>query len=63
LEQGDLPAAQAALRQGLDRIPNTPYRPLFLTYWECLTKERLEFEPPSDWIPITGDLFAQENGE
>lgn len=63
LEQGDLPAAQAALREGLDRIPNTPYRPLFLTYWECLTKERLEFEPPSDWIPITGDLFAQENGE
>jgi tetratricopeptide (TPR) repeat protein len=60
LEQGDLPAAQSALRDGLDRIPYSPYRPLLLSYWECLTGERLELEPPPDWIPITGDLFAAD---
>ena len=61
LEQGDLPAAQEALRQGLDRVPNSALRPLFVRYWQCLTDERLEVEPPSDWIPITKDLFAEEN--
>ena len=61
LEQGDLPAAQAALKQALDRAPDSPLRPLLILYWQCLTDEILEPEPPSEWIPISTDLFAAED--
>jgi hypothetical protein len=60
LEQGDLPAAHDAIQQAFDRVPNTPLRPLLVRYWECLTDERLEVDPPADWIPITKDLFAED---
>jgi tetratricopeptide (TPR) repeat protein len=62
LEQGDIPAAKAALQRGLETVPDNGYWPLYLLYWECLTGEQLEVEPPSDWIPIEPDMFAPEAG-
>ncbi len=63
LEQGDLPAAKAALQQVFDSAPDNLYRPLQVLYWNCLTGEQLDIEPPNDWIPLTNDAFAEEKAE
>jgi len=60
LEQGDLPAAKAALQDGLKKAPDNAYRPLYLWYWFCMTGEELDLEPPADWIPISPDMFSDE---
>lgn len=62
LEQGDIPAAKAALERGLDAASESPFRPLYLFYWRCLTGEQLDIEPPADWIPIDPGMFTEEAG-
>lgn len=60
LEQGDLPLAKATLKQALETAPDNIYRPLDVLYWQCLTNEQLDIVPPSEWIPISKDMFAEE---
>ena len=60
LERGNREGAQQDLRRALDTAPNSPWRPLLRLYWYCLTDELLDAEPPHDWIPQPGDLFAEE---
>jgi len=60
LEQGDLNGARGALKESLQRYPESPLRPLLRLYWFCFTAEILDEEPPSDWIPIEASMFATE---
>jgi tetratricopeptide (TPR) repeat protein len=60
LERAHTTEATAALRRALDSAPTSPLRPLLRTYWYCLTGEALDLEPPTDWIPISADMFAAE---
>ena len=60
LERGDLELAKTALQRSLARWPESPFRPLLRLYLFCLTGEVPDEEPPTEWIPITGDLFTPE---
>jgi len=60
LERGDNQAADTQLRELLEINPETVLRPLVVSYIHLITDEIIDPEPPSQWIPITLDMFAVE---
>jgi tetratricopeptide (TPR) repeat protein len=60
LEQGRVKDAADAFHKVLELEEASPLRPLVRHYLFELTDEVIEPEPPSDWIPITPALFADE---
>ncbi len=60
MERGNTPGAESAIRAALQRVPDSPLRPLLRLYLFCLSDELIDPEPPSDWIPQPADLFAPE---
>lgn len=55
------PQLAAKTFQGLlATYPETPFRPLVRFYLQAMTGELIDPEPPSEWIPIDGDMFAPD---
>ncbi len=62
LESGKPQLASKTLHGILDENPETFLRPLIRFYLLLITDERIDAEPPSEWIPIEGDMFAPDGG-
>lgn len=62
LQQGRVEEATSTLSAVLDYDPETELRPPIAFYLNILTGEPQSFVPPSDQIPITGDMFAPDVG-
>ena len=60
LETGETKDAEAVLRRILEVAPSTSYRPLVRYYLAQFTGEFIDPLPPSQWIPVTPDMFAAE---
>jgi Tfp pilus assembly protein PilF len=60
LQQGRAPEATETLSAVLEYDPETELRPPIAFYVAMLTGEPQSFVPPSDQIPITGDMFAPD---
>lgn len=58
LESGRPKAAETVLQRVLDTDPETPLRPLVRFYLYMISDELIDLEPPSDWIPVSPELFA-----
>ncbi len=63
LERGNSATAAGILRNVLDSNPETPLRPLVGWYLSLLAGERIDLLPPSEHIPIRGDMFAPDETE
>lgn len=63
LESAKPQLAAKTLRGLLDVYPETPFRPLVRFYWQAMTGEAIDPEPPSEWIPIDADMFAPDDPE
>lgn len=61
LEAGDPQLAGKTMAGLLETNPDTPLRPLIRFYLFVINDELIDAEPPSDWIPIDGDLFAPDD--
>lgn len=60
LESGKPHIATKTLKGLLEANPDTNLRPLLRFYLFVLTEELIDPEPPSQWIPIEGDMFAPD---
>ncbi len=60
LETGRLHLAAKTLSGILEVAPETFLRPLIRFYLFVMTDELIDLEPPSEWIPIDGELFAPD---
>lgn len=60
IESGEVDLAEETLRRTIEENPNTPMRSITLFYLTQLTDEKFDLQPPSDWIPITPDMFESE---
>lgn len=60
LEAGQLRQSQQLFEELLDRAPEAEFRPLARFYLYLLAEKLIDPEPPSDWIPISRDMFAEE---
>jgi tetratricopeptide (TPR) repeat protein len=63
LERGNSATAAGVLRNVLDSDPETPLRPVVGWYLSLLTGESIDLLPPSEHIPIRGDMFAPDESE
>jgi hypothetical protein len=63
LERGNSATAAGILRNVLDSDPETPLRPVVGWYLSLLTGESIDLLPPSEHIPIRGDMFAPDETE
>lgn len=61
IEAGDPQLAGKTLAGLLETNPDTPLRPLIRFYLFVINDELIDAEPPSDWIPIDGELFAPDD--
>lgn len=61
LEAGDPQLAGKTMAGLLETNPDTPLRPLIRFYLFVINEELIDAEPPSDWIPIDGELFAPDD--
>ena len=60
LEFGKPQLAAKTLTGLLEADPETGLRPLVRFYLFVITDELIDFEPPSEWIPIDGEMFVPE---
>lgn len=60
IEDGNPQLAGKTLAGLLELYPETPLRPLIGFYLFVITDELIDPEPPSDWIPIDGDMFMPD---
>lgn len=60
LEAGRVRLAGKTLSGLLELNPETTLRPLVRFYLYLITSELIDYEPPSEWIPIHGDMFAPD---
>lgn len=60
LEAGDPQLASKTMTGLLEMNPDTPLRPLIRFYLFVINDELIDSEPPSDWIPIDGEMFAPD---
>lgn len=60
LEAGDPQLASKTMNGILEMNPDTPLRPLIRFYLFVINEELIDSEPPSDWIPIDGEMFAPD---
>jgi tetratricopeptide (TPR) repeat protein len=60
LETGRPHLAAKTLSGILEVAPETFLRPLIRFYLFVMTDELIDLEPPSEWIPIDGELFAPD---
>lgn len=60
IESGNPSVASKTISGLLDLNPETPFRPLARFYRFVLDEELLDIEPPSEWIPIDGELFLPD---
>jgi hypothetical protein len=63
LESGQVDLAEQVLQKTIDENPDTPLRRLTLFYLAQITDEKYDIEPPSDWIPISPEMFAPEESQ
>jgi hypothetical protein len=63
LESGRNEEAADSLRQTLNALPETTYRPLVRFYLNQTTGELIDAQPPSDWIPVSSDLFVVDESD
>lgn len=63
IEKGDLKGAKSALESILEIHPEFSMRPLVVLYLRLMTQEEIEFEPPSQWIPVWDGMFAPDEIE
>lgn len=63
LEGGRSEEAARTFQEILDESPETRLRPLIRFYLAQVTGEVVDSEPPSNRIPVTGDMFAPEKSE
>ena len=61
LESGDPKAATETFERLLDRDPETALRSLVRFYLIHIAEKMIDAEPPSNRIPITGDMFQTES--
>lgn len=60
MESGEVDEAKETLETTVDENPDTPLRRLVLFYLSQLTGETYDVRPPSDWIPVSPDMFASD---
>ncbi len=60
VESGQPKLAGKTLSGLLENYPDTALRPLCRFYLFVITAELIDAEPPSEWIPIDGDLFMPD---
>ncbi len=60
LETGHIKEATKQLQHILKESPETQLRPVVRFYLYQVTEDLIDLEPPSDWIPITADVFQPE---
>ena len=60
IESGNPLLAGKTLAGLLDLNPETPLRPLIRFYLFAINDELIDREPPSDWIPIDGEMFISD---
>ena len=61
IEAGNPLLAGKTLAGLLDSNPETPFRPLIRFYLFAINDELIDWEPPSDWIPIDGEMFIPDD--
>lgn len=61
LEAGQPQTAEAIFRQAIRIAPDTPFRPLVRFYLAHISGEHIDVVPPSQWIPVTPDIFEPES--
>ena len=61
LETGQVDEASKLMTSILANDPETSLRPLIRFYLFQATGERVDHRPPSDWIPVSSDMFADES--
>lgn len=61
LESGSCRLAGKTIAGMLEQNPETSFRPLARFYLYLITDELIDAEPPSDWIPIDGEMFAPDS--
>ncbi len=60
IEAGNPLLAGKTLAGLLELNPETPFRPLIRFYLFTINDELIDREPPSDWIPIDGEMFIPD---
>ncbi|MBC7821436.1 MAG: hypothetical protein IAG10_31500 [Planctomycetaceae bacterium] len=61
LESGQTRLAGKTLSGLIENYPETTLRPLCRYYLFVITDELVDVEPPSEWIPIDGDIFMPDD--
>ncbi|MBM3968366.1 MAG: hypothetical protein FJ302_00670 [Planctomycetes bacterium] len=61
IESGSPLLAGKTLTGLLEANPETPFRPLIRFYLFAINDELIDREPPSDWIPIDGEMFTPDD--
>lgn len=63
IEQGNYSEAAELLQRAMEISPNASFRPMLFSYLSCVSEEELDPFPPTDRIPVTGDMFADDPQE